>query len=60
MYILYVLDMSCKIHKINKLSKASRGVILPKRFLQELGLDKGDFVEIHKENNKITIKKLEV
>lgn len=52
--------MSFKIHKINKLSKASLSVILPKGFLQELTIEKGDFVEINKEDDKITIKKLKV
>jgi antitoxin component of MazEF toxin-antitoxin module len=52
--------MSCKIHKINKLSKASSGVILPKGFLQELEIEKGDFVEINKDEDKIIIKKLKV
>ena len=52
--------MSFKIHKIIKLSKASLGAILPKGFLNELAIEKGDFVEINKENDKITIKKLKV
>ncbi len=52
--------MSCKIHKIIKMSKASLGSILPKGYLEELAIEKGDFIEINKENDKIIIKKLKV
>ncbi len=49
-----------KIHKIFQLSKASFGAILPKGYLEELSIEKGDFVEINRENDKIIIKKLKV
>jgi antitoxin component of MazEF toxin-antitoxin module len=52
--------MNCEIRKIIKLSKASLGAILPKSYLEELAIDKGDFIEINKENDKIIIKKLKV
>ncbi len=52
--------MTLKIHKVNKLSKASLSVILPKVFLKELEIEKGDFVEIDKENDRIIVKKLRV
>ena len=60
MCLLSILNMNPKIHNIIKMSEASRGVILPKGFLQELEIEKGDFVEINKENDKIIIKKLRV
>ncbi len=50
--------MNSKIHKINKLSKASLSVILPSDFLKELAIEKGDFVQINKENDRIIVKKL--
>ena len=49
-----------KIHKTIKLSKASLGAILPKSYLEELAIEKGDFIEINQENDKIIIKKLKV
>ncbi|WP_458746103.1 AbrB/MazE/SpoVT family DNA-binding domain-containing protein [Candidatus Nitrosocosmicus sp. T] len=48
------------IHKINGvLGKASHSVVLPKNFIDELHIQKGDFVKINRDNNKIIIKKLE-
>jgi len=38
--------------------KTSLNAVLPRGILRELGITKGDFVEIHKENDGIIIKKL--
>jgi len=47
------------VHKINgKIGKSSLSVILPKSFLIDLAITKGNFVEIKKENDKIVIKKI--
>ncbi len=49
------------IHKINGiLGKTSLTVVLPKDFLKELHMQRGDFVKINKDNDKIVIQKLEV
>ncbi len=49
------------IHKLNgKIGKTSLSVVLPKNFLKELQMQKGDFVEIDKNDEKIIIKKLKV
>ncbi|MDF0680305.1 MAG: AbrB/MazE/SpoVT family DNA-binding domain-containing protein [Candidatus Nitrosocosmicus sp.] len=49
------------IHRINGiLGKTSLTVVLPKDFLKELQMQKGDFVKINKDNDKIVIEKLEV
>jgi antitoxin component of MazEF toxin-antitoxin module len=47
------------IHKINgKIGKSSLSVILPKNFLTDLAITKGNFVQIQKEKDEIIIKKL--
>ena len=49
------------IHKINGvIGKTSLNVVLPKNFINELNIQKGDFVEINKDDDKIVIKKLRV
>ena len=60
MYLVQCNSMNCEIRKIIKLSKASLGAILPKSYLEELAIEKGDFIEINQENDKIIIKKLKV
>jgi len=53
--------MTDYIHRINGiLGKTSLNVVLPKDLLKELQMQKGDFVKINKEEDKIIIKKLEV
>ncbi len=49
------------IHRINgNIGKTSLNVVLPKNFIEELQMQKGDFVKINKDNDKIIIKKLKV
>ena len=49
------------IHKINGvIGKTSLNVVLPKNFINDLNIQKGDFVEINKDDDKIVIKKLRV
>lgn len=49
------------IHRINGvIGKTSVSVVLPKNIIKELHIQKGDFVGINRDNNKIIIKKLEV
>ncbi|MDN5845166.1 MAG: AbrB/MazE/SpoVT family DNA-binding domain-containing protein [Candidatus Nitrosocosmicus sp.] len=53
--------MGQTIHKINgRDDKATVNVVLPITFIKELQIQKGDFVVINKEDDKIIIKKLEV
>lgn len=53
--------MTDYIHRINgNIGKTSLNVVLPKDFLIDLQMQKGDFVKINKDNDKIIIKKLEV
>lgn len=53
------IDVLKHIHKINGLiGKVSLSVVLPRNFLKDLGIVKGDFVEIDKEKDQILIKKL--
>jgi antitoxin component of MazEF toxin-antitoxin module len=53
--------MSGYIHRINGiLGKTSLTVVLPKDLLKELHMQRGDFVKINKDNDKIIIEKLEV
>ena len=49
------------IHKINgRVDKTTLNVVLPLTFTKDLQIQRGDFVVINKENDKIIIKKLEV
>ncbi len=49
------------IHRINGiLGKTSLTVVLPKDLLKELQMQRGDFVKINKDNDRIIIEKLEV
>ena len=53
--------MTRYINRINGiLGKTSLTVVLPKEFLKELHMQRGDFVKINKDNDKIIIEKLEV
>ena len=53
--------MTDYIHRINGiLGKTSLTVVLPKDFITDLHMQKGDFVKIKKDNDKIVIQKLEV
>lgn len=49
-----------EMRNICKLGKSSLGVVLPKKFLNELGIDKKDMlkVEIDRDNEQIIIKKI--
>ena len=35
----------------------SFSLVLPKQYVVDLGIGKGDFVKVHKEDNKIVVKK---
>ena len=35
----------------------SFSLVLPKQFVVDLGIGKGDFVKVHKEDNKIVVEK---
>lgn len=49
------------IHRINGiLGKTSLTVVLPQGFIKDLHMQKGDFVKINKEDDRIVIQKLEV
>ncbi|MDN5845733.1 MAG: AbrB/MazE/SpoVT family DNA-binding domain-containing protein [Candidatus Nitrosocosmicus sp.] len=42
------------------IGESSFSVILPKLFASNLGIEKGDFVEVYQEDNKIIIQKAKV
>lgn len=53
--------MGQSIHKINgRMGKPTLNVVLPITFAKDLQIQRGDFVTIDKEDDKIVIKKLEV
>lgn len=45
-----------KIHGL--LGGQSLSVVLPKAFVQNLGIQQGDFVKVYPENNRIVIEKV--
>jgi len=50
--------MNPVIHKISLINNSSLGVVIPKNYTKDLSIEKGDYVEINKENDIITIRKL--
>ena len=54
----YTNSSNQEFHKVQGLiGESSFSVILPKSFATNIGIDKGDFVKVSQDDNKIVIEK---